>query len=67
VIDRDPIQPRAEIPLQVAHQLAGEGTEGGHLGGVFGRDREAEMMPVILAALGESLRIGGLRGGTRLR
>ena len=63
VIDRDPIQPRAEIPLHVPHQLASESTEVGHLAGIFGRDREAEMMPVILAAFGKSLRIGGLRGG----
>ena len=47
----------------VAYQLAGEGAEVGHLAGVFGRDREAEMMSVILAALGECLRIGALRGG----
>ena len=58
VIDGDPIELGAEVLLHLADQLAGEALEVGHLGGVLGRDDEAEMMAVILAALGEGLRIG---------
>ena len=53
VIDGDPIELGAEILLHLADQIAGEGFEVGHLHGVLGRDDEAEMMPVVLAPLGE--------------
>ena len=61
VIDGDPVELGAEIPLDVGHQLAGEGAKIGHLGRILGRHREPEMMPVVLAPLGEGLRVGVLR------
>src|SRR5574337_1831906 len=62
VVDRYPVELRAEIFLDVSHQLASKGLEVPELGRVFRRDDEAEMMAVILAALGEGAfirRIGG--------
>ena len=53
VIDGDPLEPRAEVPFHVGHELAREGLEVADLGRVLGRDDEAEMMPVVLAALRE--------------
>jgi hypothetical protein len=47
--DANPVQPRAEIVLHLADQVAGEGPEVAHLGGILGDD-EAEMMPVVEAA-----------------
>ena len=65
VIDRDPVELGAEIAFGVGHQLAGEGAKVGHLGRVLGRHGEPEMMPVVLAALGEGLRVGVLRAWRR--
>ena len=53
VIDRHPVEPGAEIFFHLPDEIAGEGSEVGHLQRVVGRDDEAEMMPVVLAALGE--------------
>ena len=53
VIDRDPVEPGAEVLLHVGDELAGEGLEVADLGGVLRRDDEPEMMAVVLAALGE--------------
>jgi hypothetical protein len=49
--DANPVQPGAEIALHLADQVAAEGPEVGHLGGILRRDDEAEMMPVVEAAL----------------
>ena len=38
VIDRDPVELRAEVALGVGHQLAREGAKVGQLGRVLGRD-----------------------------
>jgi len=54
VIDRRPIELRAEILCHLAHQVAGEGFEVRHVDRVFRRYDEAEMMPVVLASLGEA-------------
>ena len=53
VIDGDPVQPRAEIGSHLPREIAREGLQIGHLAGVLGRDDEAEMVPVVLAPLGE--------------
>ena len=58
VIDCDPVEPGSEVALRVRHQLAGEGTKVGHLARILRRDGEPEMMPVLLAPFGESLRVG---------
>jgi hypothetical protein len=42
--------PVPEIALHLADQVAGEGLEVSHLGGILRRDDEAEMMPVVEAA-----------------
>ena len=61
VIDADPVELRAEVLLHLPHQVAGEGLEVCHLDRVLRRDDEAEMVPVVLGALGEGL------GDRRLR
>ena len=61
VVDADPVELRSEVPLGVRHQLAREGADILQFGGVFRRDDEPEMMPVILAALGEGFRVGIVR------
>jgi hypothetical protein len=50
VIDRDPIEPRAEILFHLADKIACEGLEVRHLRGVVGRDDEAEMMAIVLTS-----------------
>ena len=65
VIDGDPVELRAEIALGVRHQLAREGPKIGHLGRVLGGDGEPEVMPVVLAALGERLGVGVVGRGRR--
>ena len=63
VIDGDPIELGAEILLHLADQLAGEALEVGHLRRVLGRHDESEMVTVLLAPLGEGLRVRVLRLG----
>ena len=63
MIDRDPVEPRAEVALRVLHQLAREGAKVGHLARILRRDGEPEMMPVLFAPFGESLRVGVVGGG----
>ena len=58
VIDPDPVELGAEVFLGLAHQVAREALQVGHLGSIFGRDDEPEMMPVVLAALAELLYVG---------
>ena len=58
VIDRHPIELGAEVALRVRHQFPSEGAKVGHLARILGRHREPEMMPVLFAPFGESLRVG---------
>ena len=51
VIDRDPIEPRSEVFLHLAHHVAGEGAKIGQPVAVLGRDDEAKLMPVLSPAL----------------
>jgi len=57
VIDRGPVEFRAEVPLHFAHQIAGEGAQVGHLDRVIGRNDEPEMMSVTLAPFRKCARI----------
>src|SRR3546814_21130767 len=60
VIDRDPVEPRREIPCHVRHELAGETPEVADLPGIFRTDDEAEMMTIILAARCEFGAVGAV-------
>ena len=62
MIDRDPVEPRSEVALRVLHELAREGPKVGNLARVLRRDCEPEMMPVLFAPFGESLRVGVVGG-----
>jgi len=64
VIDGDPVELGAEILLGLAHQLAGEPLEVRHLQRIVGRDDEAEVVAVILAAFGEGVGVRVLGIGT---
>jgi hypothetical protein len=46
VIDGDPVEVGAEVPLGLAHEVAGEPLEVRHLHCVVGRDDEAEVVAV---------------------
>ncbi len=63
VIDGDPVEARGEIGFHLPGEVAGERFEVGHLGRVLGRDDEPEMMPVVLASLGEGQIIGAISPG----
>jgi hypothetical protein len=67
VIDADPIELRAEILSIWPIRSRVKDLEVGHLHGVLGRDDEAEMMPVVLAALGEGAAIGVVVSGPNSR
>ena len=62
VIDGDPIELGAEIGFHLPGEIARESFEVGHLTGVLGGDDEAEMMPVVLAAIREGYVVSALRG-----
>ena len=55
VIDRDPVELRAEIALGLGHQFAGERLQIGKLGRVVGRDDEAEVVAVAVASFREGM------------
>ena len=63
VIDREPTEPRAEVALDVLHQLAREGAQAFQVCRILGRDDEVKMVPVLLAALCEGLGIGVVGAG----
>jgi len=54
VIDRDPIELGSEIALHLGGKIAGECLQVGHLGRILRRNDEAEVMPIVVAALRES-------------
>src|SRR5476649_1947759 len=51
MIDRDPIEPRSEIVLHLAHHVAVEGAQIGELVAVLGRHDETELMAILPPAL----------------
>ncbi|MFN5616837.1 MAG: hypothetical protein ACK45V_14305, partial [Brevundimonas sp.] len=63
MIDRDPIEPGAEVGFHLAREVAREGAQVRQLGGVLGRDDEAEMVAVVLRARGETSVIGAVAVG----
>jgi hypothetical protein len=58
VIDRHPIQPRAQVGFHAAHQVPRVGAQVFQLGAILGRDDEAEMVPVVGAAFLEGVEVG---------
>ena len=57
VVDRDPVQPRAQILLHLPHHVTGEGTQVREVVAVLRGDDEAELVAVLPAALGEGLAV----------
>src|SRR5579885_3215131 len=64
VVDRHPVEPRREILLHLADQVAGEPLEVRHIDRVIRRHDEAEMVAIVGAALREGLGIGLVGAGT---
>src|SRR5690606_6648433 len=62
VIDRHPIEFRAKVGLDAAHQIAGVFGEVRKIGGIFGRNDEAELVAIILAAIKEGISISAIVG-----
>ena len=58
VVDGDPIESGPKIGFHLPREVSREGSEIGHLRGVFGRDDEAEVVPVILRSIGKSSIVG---------
>ncbi len=54
MIDRDPVETRAQIGFHLLGKVAGELFKIGQFACVLGRDDEPEMVPVVLAPVGES-------------
>jgi hypothetical protein len=51
MVDRDPVEPRAEVARGLIHELAAEATQASELARFVRRDDEPEMMPIVFAAL----------------
>jgi hypothetical protein len=60
VVDRQPVEPRPEIPFGIGHQLSGEGSQIGHFASVLRRDDEPEMVAIVLASFCERAPIGAV-------
>lgn len=60
VIDRHPIQPRAQVGFHAVHQMPGVGAQVVQFRAVFGGHDEAEMVPVVGAAFLEGIQVGGV-------
>jgi hypothetical protein len=63
MIDRDPVEPGAEIALHLADEVPGESLEVSHLGSILRPDDEPEMMSVVQAAARECHRVWAVLGG----
>ena len=57
VIDRNPIELRAEVGFHLPHEVTGEAAKVAHLDGILRRDDEAELVAVLPPALDEGTAI----------
>jgi hypothetical protein len=62
VVDRDPIELRAEVGFELAHQVAGMAGQVFDLGSVLRRDDEAELVAIVPAAIEKGVTIGTILG-----
>ena len=60
VVYGNPIEPGPKVGFHLPREVSREGPEIGHLGSVFGRDDEAEVVPVILRSIGKSGIVGAV-------
>ncbi len=67
MIDRDPIEPRAQVAFPILHQLACEGPKVGHLARILRRDCEPEMMPVLFAPFHEAFVSASSKAASNIR
>src|SRR5262245_19776823 len=63
VVNRHPLDPGVKVTLRLRHQVSGKGLEVGQLGRVVRGYDEPEMMPVVLAPLGEGAMVGVIARG----
>lgn len=57
MIDRNPVEARLQILLHLSHQIACKILQIGHFVGVFGRNNEAELMPILAAPFDKGLAV----------
>jgi hypothetical protein len=60
MVDRNPVQLRAEVLLDLRHKATDIRLEVGIFGTVFGRDDEAELVPVAGGALKEIVAVSAV-------
>ncbi len=58
VIHRDPVEPRSQVCFHLTSEVARVFAQIGQLRRVLGRDDDPEMMPIVLAPLGETAIVG---------
>ena len=58
MVHRGPIELRSQVSFEFAHEVAGEAREVAELRAVFGRDDEAKLVAVVLAAIEEGIAVG---------
>src|SRR5262245_7341493 len=63
VVNRYPLEPGPKVTLRLRHQVSGKGLEVGQLRRVVRGYDEPEMMPVVLAPLGEGAIVGVIARG----
>jgi hypothetical protein len=64
VVDRDPVEPGAEILFHLSHDVAREGTQVRELVTIFRRDNESKLVAILAAAFHERAPIGCVTVGT---
>jgi hypothetical protein len=57
MIDRNPVEARLQILLYLAHQVAYKIPQIGHFIGIFGRNDEAELMPILATPFDKRLAV----------
>ena len=58
MVHRDPIELRSQVSFEFAHEVAGEAGEVAELRAVLGRDDDAKLVAVVLAAIEEGIAVG---------
>src|SRR6516164_2277565 len=58
MVHRHPIELRSQVSFELAHEVAGEAGEIAELRALFGRDDEAKLMAIVLAAIEKGIAVG---------
>ena len=58
MVHRDPVELRAEVSFELAHQVAGEAGQVAELRAFLRRDDDAKLVAIVLAAIEEGIAVG---------